>query len=142
MLSVVFIAKTGSFTKDGILNWLTANLSTIQQRDGKDKVTAHTRVAEKVNGEYEAAILATKLAVGGDLSEPDETLFIAYGDEFGIGDLPPEVNFFVQDLHCTDRVRYHSHHGDINCMSFRVKSSGVVSYLSAYAYGDKTFNKG
>lgn len=127
MLSIVIIAKTGTFSKDGINQYLAKNLPTIQSRDGKPAVLSHIQVAEKTNDSYDAVLLAATLVGERTFEAPTDTLFIAVGEEFGIGELDPVVNYFVQDLECFGWVKYHAHHGDFNCVTFRTKCSEKVS---------------
>lgn len=127
MLSMVVIAKTGTFTKDGINKYLADHLPTIQSRDGKPRPLSTIQVAGKVNDDYEAVLMVA--TVEGDIAYdvPTRTLFIAVGSEFGIGELDPVTNYFVQDLQCFGLVKYQSHHGDIDCMTFRTTCSDKVA---------------
>lgn len=123
MLSIVFIAKANKFNGDQINKWLLDNNATIQERDGKPRFLSSIQVAEKTIDGYHGVIMAATLDGDKDHTVPTETLFIAVGDEFGIGELDPQINSFVQDLQCFGWVNYHAHHGDMDCISFRVKCS-------------------
>lgn len=127
MLSIVVIAKQGTLSKDGINKYLADRLPTIQSRDGKPRPLSTIQVAEKVNDGYEAILMAATLEGETEYGVPTHTLFIAVGPEFGIGELDPTVNYFVQDLQCFGWVEYHAHHGDLDCMTFRTKCSDKVA---------------
>lgn len=134
MIAIVLIAKTGVFTKDSVANIIANKLPVIQARDGKPRFVSNIRVAGKDNDGHEAILLAA--TVEGDVAyeAPTEALFVAVGPEYGIGEIDPEIAFFIRDLECIGRVGYHAHHGDLDCMSFRTPcGKAVVEMIMADA---------
>lgn len=129
MLSIVLIAKTGVLTKDRAGQLIADALPIIQARDGKPRLVSNIRVAGKVNDNHEAMLLAATVEGDTAYAAPTETLFVAVGEEFGIGELDPEIVYFVRDLECLGRVGYHAHHGDLDCMSFRTPCGKAVAEL-------------
>lgn len=127
MLSIVFIAKVNAFNADQVNKWLADNSATIQERDRKPRFLSSIQVAEKVIDDYHAVLLAATIDGETEHTAPNETLYIAVGEEFGIGELDPSVNAFVQDLGSFGWVNYHAHHGDLDCISFRIACSDKIS---------------
>lgn len=134
MIAIVIISKNDTFTKDGIAQIIANKLPIIQERDGKPRFISNIRVAGKVNDDHTAVLLAA--TVEGDTAHeaPTETLFVAVGQEYDIGELAPEIVFFIRDLECLGRVGYHAQHGDLDCMSFRTPcGKAVVDMIMADA---------
>lgn len=124
MLGIIFIAKTGTFNKDGIVRYLAKNLPTIQERDSYPAVLSHIQVAEKVNGSYEAFVLAATLSGEQDFESPTDTLFIAAGEEFGCERSDLAVDGLVQNLRSFGDV---THHEDLNCITCRGNSCSELT---------------
>lgn len=132
MLSIIFIAKTGTFSKDSVNQYLIKNLPAVQERDDYPAVLSHIQVAERVNGSYEAFVLAATLGGEHAFEVPTDTLFIAVGEEFGDSGPDLAVNRLIQDLQNFGHVR---HHDDLNCVTCRAKcselaASTIMSYIN------------
>lgn len=127
MLSIVFIAKAGAFSKEGINQYLAKNLPMVQTRDMQPRPLSTIQVIEKTHDGYQAVMLAATLEGETEYVAPVDTLYLAVGEEFDMGELHPAVNYFVQDLQSFGWVKYHAHHTDIGCVSFRSKCSAKIS---------------